>query len=576
MLNRLRSKAHSLRYRLRAFLIVSAVLPLLLVWVFTNTWVLRLYRENTQLTILSELSQIRENMELLMDSMTYMSQQIVADAEFMTKLREISGRDEVVRASALMYLNRRVNVYEGANPNISNLVFFYLNDDGIQNINTALVPDLTLNRELLFSTQHLIEFFGPHPTQSVISDYPAISLVRRMPIPDVPNLYLYMESGYRKLGVFSAVTLDQINAIYTVVSDTGEVVFTSNPGAIPEHLPVAADQERITLDDQSYFVHSVENSRGWRLCVFVPMGLYNTYTMTLGIGFVLVMLVAILLSLMAGAILWRSINKPFRLFETNLRNVMLDTYEADLQTIHVEEFDQNFAYFTEMKQRILSLLREVQQKEQQKATLEVKHLLYKINPHFIHNTLNTLKWYAADRGYDDIESFLAAFNRLMLYNMEKDKHTTLQSELDSIEDYIALQKLKYTLDYTVKIDIPPQMLQTQTPRFMLYPLVENAILHGIEGSGHLDILVSLLPDGRISVRIADTGMPMQQKAVDALMEAIQSPDGPGIGLRYVNQILRAQFGDEGALRIAAGERGNTFEIIIPYSLGDYYAKRIDH
>lgn len=576
MVRAFKNKKWSLKQRMRALLVVSSLLPLLIVWIFTNTWVLSLYKDNTELTIRSELGQIGESMELLMTSMTYMSQQIVADSVFMTNLREANSRNDQVRTNALIYLNRRVSEYEGANPNISNLVFFRRNEDENDMINTALVPNLSIDEELLFSTQHLLRFYGPHPTQSIVSDYPAISLIRKMPVPGIDNLYLYMESGYRKLGTFSAVTLDSIRAVYAVVSDQNTVVFSSDEQSIPVHMAVENDREDLIIRDKRYILHQRVNDRGWRLCVFVPMEGYYAYTLRMALSFAAILLTAVALNILAGGFLWRSVNRSFGLFSQNLHSIMLDSAQMDIQTIYVEEFDQNFAYFAELKQRIIALLQEVKLKEQQKATLETRQLLYKINPHFIHNTLNTLKWYASDKGYSDIEEFLAAFNRLMMYNMEKDKRTTLSSELDSMQDYIALQKLKYSIDYTAHINIPQAMLQTQTPRFMLYPLVENAIMHGLEGNGHIGLSVNLDKDGRISIRIKDTGSPMEREMIEQILSDIREPDGGGLGLRYVYQILKSQFGDESAFHIHASPGGNVFEIVIPYSVGDYYAKSADH
>lgn len=559
----------SLQQRMRMLLVVSAILPLLLIWFFISIWVFNLYKQNTELLINNELDQLTMNMSNLMDSMKYMSQQLVNDEKLNRHLEDYLSGDEYLVGKTMEYLQNRVALYEAANPTIANITFFYQSDNSLLKINSSSLSKNSIPTEkfLLQSYNH-VNIYGPHPTQSLVANYPVLSLLRKVPIAGVDNLYVYIESGYKKLGVFSARTLDHIKAVYTVVSNTGEIVYSSVPEVIPEITaqPVATGNKAI-IHGKSYLVYTTSSNSSWQLQVYVEENTFGSYMYTLSIGFVIIALVAVGLSILMGSILWRSVQRPLQLFDRNLKSVMLDSWESDIQRINIQEFDDNFEYFEKLKKRILHLVLEVQNKEAAKSTLEIKLLMYKINPHFIHNTLNTLKWYSADKGYEDIEGFLSSLNRLLMYNMGKIPGTTLETELNSIHDYIHLQKLKYNFEFGIENTLPPSMMKAATPRFILYPLVENAILHGIRGQG--TIIIRLYPDadGKIVIVIEDSGSPMEEQEINTLIANSQSPAPEGgIGLAYVRGVLADEFGAESEFFVQALSTGNAFILKIPFNV----------
>ena len=577
-LKQFRQQAISMKYRLWILLIVSSALPLALIWIFTSYRVYDLYQLNTNMIIRNELSQIKGNMDILMDSMKYMSQQLSSDEKTLRSLRENLGEiNDVQRYNNLKFLRDQIVVYEASNPNISNITYFYRNDDGtVRKINTtSLAREQLPKEEYRLSTQNQITYYGPHNTLSVVSNYPVLSLLRRLNIPDYPGLYLYIESGYKQMGDFAAQTLDHLGAVYTVVSDGGRVIYSSQKELVPVFSEVPAGESESRIKGQRFLTYQIHSLSGWSLRVFVPGDAYNRYMEQLSLGFILIAVLAVGISLVAAGFIWNSVNRPLHLFERNLKNIMTDDIEANVRTIHVKEFDQNFEYFEKMKRRIVSLVQTAQRQEQEKSQLEIKQMLSKINPHFIHNTLDTLKWYAAEQNYPDVESFVSSLNKLLMYNMEKEKITTLESELSAVDNYILLQKLKYELDYRKEIDLSDAMLQTEMPRFLLQPLVENAIFHGLEGKGRIGIRVGLLPSGKISIQVVNNGYPLNLEKIGDILRSAEDLSSNGIGLQYVMRMLEAKFPNAYEFHVRTENGENLAEIIIPFNKGEYYAKSAD-
>jgi sensor histidine kinase YesM len=567
----------SLKARLRVLLIVSSILPLTLIWIFTSYRVYGLYRQNTDMLIKNELTQIKSNMDILMDSLKYMSQQLVNDENTTRKLRDhFHIQDDVQRVNNLKFLREQIAVYEVSNPNINNITYFYIKDGAVEKINiTSLVRPEFPPLSALLSSQNQITFYGPHDTLSVVAKYPVISLIRKITIPDVPDLYLYIESGYKQMGAFAAQTLDRLGAVYTVVSDNGKVIYSSDEKILACQVSVPAGDNKVKIHGEQFLPYRMFSAQDWSLQVFVPYGAYKQYLDELSLGFILAAILATMLSLAIAGLIWNSINRPFRLFEENLNNILTDDIDAHVQRIYVKEFDQNFEYFEKLRLRILALIQAAQQQEQEKSQLQIKQLLTKINPHFIHNTLDTLKWYSLKQGYPDVESFVSSLNRLLMYNMEKDKQTTLESELAAIDDYIALQKLKYDINYYTVVNIPAPMLQTEIPRFILQPLVENAIFHGLEGNGSICIKINVLPNGKISIQVINDGNLLDIGKINSILMSAKDLSSNGIGIQYVMRMLQNKFPDAYEFRVRTQNNMNCIEIVIPFSKGGYYAKSVN-
>lgn len=561
-------KPVTLKRRMYTLLIISTVLPLVLLWLITSMGVLRLYQEKTEDTIRLEMQQIKANMEILEDSLKFVSQQLFIDSEAMNMLRQYFVGDQYDKSDALLYLNSRIAVYEISNPNIMNITFLRMQDGAVEMINPSLIHMELPGEAYRLAQRNLLTIYGPHTTRSMVGNYPVLSLLREVTVFGQEGVYVYVETGFRKLDAFSSVPLDELNAIYTVVSDDGRVTYSSKPEIIPEQTVWNTASGPVTVMDEAYFAYEDIAKTGWHLNVFVPQVAYRSYVTMLSWSFLGIAFATIAFSVVIGGLLWRSVKRPLDIFAGNLNQILMDDVEASIRVIHVPELDQNFAYFEELKQRILELVLETQKQEREKAQLLIKQTIFKINPHFIHNTLNTLKWYSSSHGYTDVEGFISALNRLLLYNMEKEPKTTLQSEIDSIDDYIALQRLKYAIDYEKTIRVPRMMLFSQTPRFMLYPLMENAILHGLEGSGRIALDVAVNDEGFLQISIQDSGTPMTPEKVERIFSQIESPSARGIGLRYVDQILQAQYDDAYQLLITPEANGNMFRIVIPFTAGD--------
>ena len=562
----------SLQKRLWMLFAVSALIPFLFVWLISADRIGRLNHDHVDTVIRHEITMLESNISLYMDNLKHVSQQVIS-GDTMNMLREYLDTGEL--AKVRRFLNAQVALYEASNPNINNIAFMCLDERGtLYKLNDAIIVPKLPGETLELSVQNVLTYYGPHTTYSMAGRYSVISLVRRIILDGYPPVYLYIESGYKKLEHFGGETLDALGSIYLTVSDSGNVSYSSDASVFSA--PIAPAENAVGGDGIRYLARHSGREAGWSVLVLMPDTNYRGYLNDMMFSFLYVAAGVIVLSLVLTSIIWNSVRRPIQKFSQNLKILSRSDAPVDIKEIHVEEFDKYFSDFANLKIGVSELVKSVQDKEEERLQLEINQILGKINPHFLHNTLNTLKNHLADQRDAEGEHFVSSLNRLLIYNMEKEKRTTLENELNAVDNYIELQKLKYDINYHREISLPGEMLQTEIARFILQPLVENAIYHGLEGKGSIWISVDLTPAGMIRIRIINDGYPMDEEKVNAILSLKNEKQRNGIGIQYVLRMLQLIFADAFSFDIYTKDGLNTTEIQVPYNRGDFYAESIDH
>nr|WP_240548336.1 histidine kinase [Paenibacillus lignilyticus] len=223
-----------------------------------------------------------------------------------------------------------------------------------------------------------------------------------------------------------------------------------------------------------------------------------------------------------------------------------------------------------MRTRIQDLIGDIELRETNKRQLEVEKLLYQINPHFIHNTLNTIQWLARMKGQTEIDQFVSVFTRILHYNLgKKGEIVPLRDELAAIHDYIALQRVRYDCEFQVVTDIDEGLLDTDVPRFILQPIVENALYHGLsDENGKITLDIHKVSDHYLIIEVIDNGEGMTAEEIAKVMLEEKNPlrdSGLGIGLDYVKRVIQAHYGDDCLFSIDSRiGQGTTVTLKIPF------------
>jgi len=243
-----------------------------------------------------------------------------------------------------------------------------------------------------------------------------------------------------------------------------------------------------------------------------------------------------------------------------------------------DEIGQLSHHFNSMVQKINSLIDNVYKKELLYKDAEFKMLQAQINPHFIYNVLDTISWTVQLNGMPEISKMASSLSRLMRISINKDQNITLKEELACVQDYLLIQKIRYQDKISAIIDVDDRLNDLVIPKLILEPLVENAIVHGLEGKGGTGLILvkGELVENMVIFTIKDNGIGISQERLAEIGPSHSDANSTHTGLGFLNVHNRIQYvyGTEYGLDIKSQPNsGTTVTIRIPYiSLPDLRKK----
>lgn len=285
-----------------------------------------------------------------------------------------------------------------------------------------------------------------------------------------------------------------------------------------------------------------------------------------------VVLLVIVLSAFITYYLTRTISLPVEKLKKRIDKIAQGNFLVDRNIEWNSELGDIGRGINRLSKDIVTLLETRLADEKQKQELEYRMLQSQINPHFLYNTLNSIKWMATIQNATGIAEMTTSLSR-MLRSIAKDprKLVLLRDELSLLDDYFLIQKYRYGSHITMERRIEyEEFLDCSIPRFTLQPLVENAIFHGIEpkGGGHIIVSVARSGIGDVAVTIEDNGIGLAEEQIAGIFSSKEAGDQAmfeKVGLRSVNERLKLTFGDKYGLSIESVQGVYTkMKILVPY------------
>lgn len=284
-----------------------------------------------------------------------------------------------------------------------------------------------------------------------------------------------------------------------------------------------------------------------------------------------VVIILALLALAGGTVMaWGfsgRIAAPLRKLCSDVRQVE----DGDLnQTFTIQSFSEINDLSTGMARmlaRIRELIENVRTQEEEKRRLEFNWLQAQINPHFMYNTLFSIKC-AVDMGHNEKAGhMLTAFIQLLRGVLSgSEQMVTIRSQMEWIRQYIELQRFRYDDAFDALVECDERAANCRIPKLLIQPLVENAILHGVDmtaGNGIITVIARRQGD-TIAIQVEDNGAGMTKERIRDVMTAKEDVDRPHLGVRNVHERIRLHFGEGWGLHIeSAPERGTQITLSFP-------------
>ncbi len=288
---------------------------------------------------------------------------------------------------------------------------------------------------------------------------------------------------------------------------------------------------------------------------------YYSQNVLLGLGMpMLVILLVLCLAWYCVCKVSEYLIRDLSILVEEVNEVQKGNFDVEIKSSETEEIHTLAENIRILLHKIKQLIRQVYAKEIERKELELDVLQAKISPHFLYNNLSAINWLALECGEEKISQIateMADFYRTALNKGEN--IGTLKVEIANIKAYVNLQLIAHENSFEVQYEVDDSLLSQSMPVFILQPLVENAIEHGIDeledACGQIRIRV-WREDGWMRLEVWDNGVSLFRK----LGAAELSPECYGYGTRNVHKRIQLLYGEECSFCIVADEGGTLLRI----------------
>ena len=263
-----------------------------------------------------------------------------------------------------------------------------------------------------------------------------------------------------------------------------------------------------------------------------------------------------------------SISNPIRSLIGTMNRISNNNFSLRTEVYEGFEIQELCIHFNNMIEKINLLMKETEMKQKSLVKMELSMLQAQINPHFLYNTLNSIRWISIINKQNQIKNLIDSLSRLIMNSFRMpDELITIEDELSILESYVYIMKVRYS-NFNIQIEIDDALLHYKILKLTLQPLIENSITHGfnlIEYTGLISIRFEKHADYLI-IRVADngSGIPADVKMKIERQSTEANSGFSRLGISNVNRRIKLHYGSNYGIKIIDNEPvGTIIEITYP-------------
>ncbi|WP_225446413.1 cache domain-containing sensor histidine kinase [Paenibacillus rhizovicinus] len=370
--------------------------------------------------------------------------------------------------------------------------------------------------------------------------------------------------------------LDKVTRGKSLIFDSqGNVIYDSDKQLLATNISDRPMVQRAAGEEGSFYmtedgvqhlyIYTKSPNTQWTVMTSIPVKELTRNTAVIrNVTWILTFLtigIALLISIFFSFALTKPLRKMMRL----MKRVQEGDFSVQFQVKRRDEIGQLGNQFNRMIVRIDDLIQDIYGMETKKKEAELHALQSQINPHFMYNTLESIRM-AAELNDDTIAAdMLAILGKLLRYSIsDLNEKVTLGSEFNHIRYYVELLNYRYPDRFELTIDVPESLESYELLKLVLQPIVENTIYHGMDDNKPRMVITASARETEhaVFIRLTDDGIGMDEDTLDRLQQSIigvNAREGTnyapfkrsGVGLRNVNERIRLHYGANFGLTVAS-------------------------
>lgn len=407
-------------------------------------------------------------------------------------------------------------------------------------------------------------------------ELPVISLVRRLYNPHTlkPVGMLIIDINFKRIEEISKMVTLNKNGYFFILDSKGHYVYHPNYAKLGNKVEFKqlANLQReksgsVLIDNnrKELVSYSFSPNVGWSFFTAAPYQDLRVGIREIKMAITWTIVISLVFAYVVGYYsLSKSLVRPIHRLRTFMKEVEIGHLHGRVKVESNDEIGQLTTGFNKTVEKLSNLLEEVYVSKLKEAEMslnktetELKMLQSQINPHFLYNSLETIRGMALEEGRENIANISSSLGKLLRYNLRNNSLTvSLREEIKFCEMYLQIQKFRFDDNFEYTFDIPASVMDFEVVKFSLQPIVENCFVHSFgENIEKIKITITaqLLSESSFVIRITDTGVGMQEEVLKELKEKLKinstSLTGQHIGIMNVHQRIRYLFGSDYGIAI---------------------------
>ncbi|WHX50328.1 sensor histidine kinase [Paenibacillus woosongensis] len=349
-----------------------------------------------------------------------------------------------------------------------------------------------------------------------------------------------------------------------IVDEHGTVVYNADPAMLGKNLSnspllMQATGQRghfeLDIEGKPYIaVYSASSSTGWKTLTYIPLTELLAPMKQSRNALMITALLIVFFALAVAIFISYALTKPLTRTVRLMKQVQRGNLDVHVEVKYNDEIGRLGSHFNRMIDRIKGLLQEVYETEKSKQKADMLALQNQINPHFIYNTLESIRMLAELNDDDRVAELTYLLGLQLRYSITRsDETVTVEQELCHVRNYLQLLQIRFPGKLDFHIEVPQHFYDLPIIKLVFQPIVENAVFHGLEKQEKPGtITITARNDGLDAIfEIRDDGVGMDKDTLNQLNRSLTNGkiDKFGIGLRNVNERVRLHYGDTSNLTV---------------------------
>lgn len=404
--------------------------------------------------------------------------------------------------------------------------------------------------------------------------------VKKFSSPEIRKNYLIAAKYQKGAGLltigFDMTEIDKYfaNSIILIIDENGKVLHGKKIGDVGEDVSNKDYIKEILSKDNGQFSSPISGSNylisferlntfsnnKWKIASLVPSDNLLPDVKKVIRVILITGLACIITSILLSILIAKGITDPIKILIKTMRNIKEGRLDITLDRDSGDEIGELYSTFNKMIREINQLIEKIYKSEKNLKEIEIKFLQSQINPHFLYNTLNTIKWMGIINNVPTISTITTDLVKLLRNSIGKEGYMiTVEGEIENLQSYIRIQQARFNDAFEVSYDIEDEILGYYIFKLILQPIVENSMNYAFNDrktKGNIKVK-GYKKQHKLTFEIIDDGTGINELQFNQLLLSIESSEScgqvinsfSGIGLKNIQDRIQLSYGNDFGLSL---------------------------